>query len=126
MGGRARSEQALRLARAWPAPTALGLALAVAVAALLGEASTGRTLVVAIFLLLGPGLALVCLLEIDDPWALLALAFGASVALDTAVALMLVYVTGWNPDAGLAILLVVSVAGALAHMVRVAQEVSTE
>lgn len=114
----------MSIARVWPGPTALGFAVAVAVAALLGDASTGRTLIVAAFLLLGPGLALVGLLEIEDPWALLALAFGASVALDTAVALMLFYVTGWSPGAGLAIVVAVTVAAALAQTLRAAREMS--
>jgi uncharacterized membrane protein len=112
----------MSLARGWPAPVALGLAVAVAVAALIGDASTGRTLVVAVFVLLGPGLALVALLEIEDPWTILALAFGASVALDTAVALLLFYVTGWSADAGLAILVAVSAGAALAHAARAGRE----
>jgi len=115
----------MRFARTWPGPVVLGLALAVAVAALLGEHSTGRTLLVAAFLLLGPGLALVGLLEVEDPWALLALAFGLSVALDTTVALVLIYITGWDPGAGLAVLVVVSVLGSLAQTVRASREVTT-
>ena len=111
-------------ARAWPGPAVLGFALAVGVSALLGEASTGRTLVVTVFMLLGPGLALVGLLEVEDPWALLALAFGASVAIDTALALLLLYVTGWNPGVGLAMLVAMSVAGALAQTARAARKAS--
>jgi len=108
----------VRLANAWPGPVLLGVALAVAVTALLDEPSTGRTLLVSVFLLLGPGLAVVGLLELEDPWALLALAFGLSVALDTAVALVLVYITGWSPGAGLAVLVVGSAGGALAQTFR--------
>ncbi len=111
-------------ARAWPGPTVLGCALAVAVAALLGEASAGRTLLVAAFFLLGPGLALMGLLEIEDPWTLLALAFGLSVALDTAVALVLVYITEWEPSAGVAVLVAMSVTGAVAQIVRASREAS--
>jgi len=109
------------LGRAWPGPVVLGCALAVAGVALLGEPSPGRTLLVAVFLLLGPGLAIVGLLEIEDTWALLALAFAASAALDTAVALVLVYVTAWEPGAGLAVLIAVSVAGALLQAVRASE-----
>lgn len=116
----------MTLARAWPGPIVLGCALAVAVAVPLGEPSAGRTMLVAAFFLLGPGLALVGLLEIEDPWTLLALAFGLSVALDTAVALVLVYITGWEPSVGLAVLLALSMAGALAQTVRASREVSAE
>lgn len=116
----------MRSESAWPGPTALALAVAVAVAPLLGGQSPGRTLLVAVFLLLGPGLALVGLLEVEEPWTLLTLAFGASVALDTAVALVLIYITGWEPGAGLAVLVVVSIAGALAQIARASREVTAE
>lgn len=114
----------MRVAKVWPGPLVLGCAVAVAVAALLGEPSAGRTLLVAAFFLLAPGLAIVGLLEIEDPWALLALAFGLSIALDTAVAGVLVYVTGWAPSVGLAVLVAISVAGGLAQIVRVSRAVS--
>ena len=96
----------------------LGCSLALGAATLIGEPSPGRTLLVAVFLLLGPGLALAGLLRPEDPWQLLALAFGLSVVLDTVVALVLVYVTGWDPGAGLAVLIAISVAGSLAQLAR--------
>jgi uncharacterized membrane protein len=106
----------VRLATALPASALLAVSLAVDALALFAGPSAGRTLLVAVFLLLGPGLALVGLLGIEDPWQLLTLAFGLSVALDTAVALMLIYVVGWYPGAGLAVLLAISIAGALAQL----------
>jgi hypothetical protein len=106
----------VRLATALPASALLGVSLAVDAMALFAGPSAGRTLLVAVFLLLGPGLGLVGLLGIEDPWQLLALAFGLSVALDTAVALLLIYAVGWYPGTGLAVLLAISIAGALAQL----------
>jgi len=118
VGDRAGAAAPVRLVGRLTASVLLGCALAVGGTALLAEPSPGRTLLVAVFLLLGPGLAVVGLLGIKDPWELLALAFGLSVALDTAVALVLVYVTGWDPGAGLAVLVAIGIAGALAQAVR--------
>ena len=106
----------MKLATALPASALLVVALAVDAMALFAGPSDVRTLLVAVFLLLGPGLGLVGLLGIEDPWQLLTLAFGVSVALDTAVALLLIYVVGWYPGMGLAVLLAISIAGALAQL----------
>jgi uncharacterized membrane protein len=99
-----------------PATGLLAWALAVDGLALWAGPSSMRTFLVAVFILLGPGLGLVGLLGIEDPWQLLTLAFGVSLALDTAVALLLVYVVGWYPGAGLGILLAIAIAGALAQL----------
>jgi len=106
----------VRLVTAVPAAALLLCAIIVDAMAQFGGPSPLRTLFVAVFLLLGPGLGIVGLLGVEDPWELLALAFGLSIALDTAVALMLVYVVGWYPGAGLGILLAISIAGALAQL----------
>lgn len=106
----------MRLATALPASALLACALTVDGLVLFAGPSPGRTLLVAVFLLLGPGLGIVGLFGIEDPWQLLTLAFGLSVALDTAVALVLVYVAGWYPGAGIAVLLAIGIAGALAQL----------
>ncbi|MDX6705300.1 MAG: hypothetical protein QOD83_518 [Solirubrobacteraceae bacterium] len=114
----------MRLVTGLPASALLGWALVVDGLVLFTGPSAVRTLLVAVFLLLGPGLGIVGLFGVEDPWALLTLAFGLSVALDTFVALTLVYVVGWYPGAGLGVLLAISIAGALAQLwVSVAWEV---
>lgn len=55
------------------------------------------------FLLFGPGLALAELLEIDDPVQRLALATAASLAIETLVAVALLYSGLFRPDAAVAI-----------------------
>ena len=50
-----------------------------------------RPLLVAAFLLVCPGMALVRLVRVGDPWAQLALAIGLSIALSTAVPAVLIY-----------------------------------
>ena len=99
-----------------PASALLVWALAVDGLVLFSGPSAGRTLLVAVFLLLGPGLGIVGLFGIVDPWELLTLSFGLSLALDTIVALMLVYIVGWYPGAALGVLLAISIAGALAQL----------
>jgi hypothetical protein len=99
-----------------PAAVLLCWALTVDALAQFAGPSDVRTLLVAVFLLLGPGLGVVGLIGLEDAWQLLTLAFGLSLALDTAVALMLVYVIGWYPGAGLGVLLAISIAGALAQL----------
>lgn len=106
----------MRLATGLPASALLAWALAVDGLVMFAGPSGARTLLVAVFLLLGPGLGVVGLFGIEDPWQLLTLAFGLSVALDTGVALLLVYVVGWYPGAGLGVLLAIGIAGALAQL----------
>jgi uncharacterized membrane protein len=106
----------MTLAAGLPASVLLAWALVVDALVLFAGPSPARTLLVAVFLLLGPGLGVVGLFGIEDPWELLTLAFGLSVALDTLVALLLVYVVGWYPGAGLGVLLAIAIAGALAQL----------
>jgi hypothetical protein len=74
-----------------------------------------RTLVVIWFLTVCPGLAIVGLLRLRDPWLQVALVPALSLAVDAIVGGTLSYAGLWSPAAGVLILVVISVGGALAH-----------
>jgi hypothetical protein len=81
-----------------------------------GWQSPVRVVLVLGFLLFGPGLALGELLELRDAVQRLAVATGASLALETIVALGLIYAGAYSPELGFAIVFGIS-AGALAAAV---------
>ncbi|HEX2979619.1 MAG TPA: hypothetical protein VHO48_05090, partial [Anaerolineaceae bacterium] len=65
------------------------------------------------FLLVCPGMAFVRLFNLWDPISEWALAIALSLAIDSIVAMALLYAGQWNPSLGLRIVLVTAVVGAL-------------
>jgi hypothetical protein len=70
------------------------------------------------FLLFGPGLAFGELLEVREPVRLLALATGASLALETIVGVALLYAGAYSAGLAFAIVLAISAAALAAAVVR--------
>jgi hypothetical protein len=104
----------------------LAAALAAAVAVALSDGpSPLRTGAVLTFLALGPGLALVPLIGLDDAWSELTLALAVSLALDTTVAGALVYAGIWSPAIALAVLIAVSLVGAGIQVARAGRRAET-
>jgi O-antigen/teichoic acid export membrane protein len=98
----------------------LSIGGAVAVVLAIDWQSPVRVVLALGFLLFGPGLALGELLQVRDPVQRLALATGASLALETLVALALIYAGAYSPELAFAIVLGVSaaaLAGAVARAV---------
>lgn len=96
------------------------LILALCALALLGRIaahgpSPVRTVLTVAFFALAPGLAVVGLLRLSDPWLAAALAPALSLAIGAIVGGALSYAGAWSPSAGLAILFAISVLGALAQ-----------
>jgi hypothetical protein len=99
--------------RAPSAPIAVALAAVAAMAvALAGAPGALRVPLVLGFLLIGPGMAFVPLLDLGDPVAELTVALGVSLALDLAVAMAMRYAGAWSPLATLAVLAAIALAGA--------------
>lgn len=101
----------------WAAVVA-GAAVAAAVAALAGAPDALRAPLVLGFLLIGPGMAFVPLLDLGDPVAELTVALGVSLALDLAVALAMLYAGAWSPVASLGVLAAIALAGAMLQQVK--------
>lgn len=93
----------------------LALAGAVGSVVLLGVGNPFRSLFVLSYLVVGPGLALVPLVRIGG-WPGLTLAVGLSLALDVLVSTTMIYAGIWSPNATLAVLVLVSLAGAAAQL----------
>jgi hypothetical protein len=90
----------LRSATLWPFVNA-GLAVAVLGVVVGGLDSPLRLALVLPFLLLAPGMAVVRLLRIYEPAAVLMLAVALSLTLEGAVAGTMVYAQTWSPVGGL-------------------------
>jgi hypothetical protein len=90
----------LRSSRLWPLVCA-GLGVAVLGVVVGGLDSPLRPALVLPFLLLAPGMAVVRLLRISDPAAVLMLAVALSLSLAGAVAGTMVYTQTWSPVGGL-------------------------
>jgi uncharacterized membrane protein len=84
----------------------------------IGWHSPVRVVLVLAFLLFGPGLALGELLELRDPVQRLAVATGASLALETIVGVALLYAGAYSPELVFAIVLGISAAVLAAAVVR--------
>jgi uncharacterized membrane protein len=100
-------------ARSWGPPIVLvssALAMFAGVAA--HGASPLRTLLVACFLVVAPGLAVVGLLRLGDPWLQAALVPALSLGIDATVGGLLAYSGQWSPAAAILILVGISVLGA--------------
>lgn len=91
-------------------------ALAGAVTA--GGVSPVRTLLTVWALGVCPGLAVIGIIGLRDPWIEVTLVVALSLALDVIVAGALTYTVGWSPDSALAILLTLSLVGAAVQVGR--------
>src|SRR3954451_7845689 len=100
--------------RTWGAPVVLLFSTAVMLAGTVTHGvSPARTLLVVCFLAIAPGLALVGLLRLCDPWLQGALVPALSLSLDAIVGGVLSYTGLWSPAAAVLILVALSVIGAL-------------
>lgn len=104
-----------RLGRPWPV-VILGSCIAVALCNWLDVGQPARAVVVFWFFLTCPGLALVGILGIRDWLDEAVVAIGLSFALGTIVAIIMVLAKIWSPDAGLAVLIAISVLGAVLQL----------
>jgi hypothetical protein len=100
------------LGRPWPVLIVAGC-VAVALVNWLGAPQPVRTIFVFWFFLTCPGMAVVGLIGIRDRVAEVVLAIALSLALDTGVALVMGLAEVWSPDAGLAVLIGISLVGAV-------------
>jgi comEA protein len=98
--------------RTWPAVVAASAVLAVVVV-LLGAWEPARAGVVAWFALAIPGGALIPLLRLRDVIAEVTLAIALSLGLDVVVACTMLYSGVWSPPAGIVVLAIVALAGAV-------------
>lgn len=87
----------------WPTVIVVSAA-ASAAAVMVGASGPLRVGTVLWFLLVCPGMAMVCRLRLDDRAAELALAVALSVAVETILALLMVYTGVWSPGALFAVL----------------------
>ncbi len=94
------------------------IAIGATVAFAAGWESPLRTVLVLIFLLFVPGLALVELLKVRDPLSQLALATGASLALETVAGVTLLYAGAFSAERTMAIVVALTLAALLVAMVR--------
>lgn len=94
----------------WPAIIVLST-LAVALVVFGGVGFPLRPVVVFWYLLVCPGMALVGLLRPRDGVAAFTLALALSIALDTLIAMTLLYAGYWSPRAGLVLLMAISLVG---------------
>ena len=78
-----------------------------------GSGSPIRTAAALAFLLLGPGLVIGELLELADTALRVSVAFAGSVAVDTLVAVVLIYGDWYSGGTGLAIIFGLTIVGAL-------------
>ena len=76
-----------------------------------------RTAALLLFFVLGPGLALIGLLRIRDPWQELALVIGVSLAVDVVVSAAMTYAGDRSSVQVLEVLLGITAVGALAQLV---------
>jgi hypothetical protein len=100
--------------RAWP-PVIVVSSLALLLAAALPVHGLVRGLLALWFFLTCPGMAIIGLLELGDPLGSALLGVALSVALGVLVSLVMVLTRSWSPDAGMAVLVTVSLAGAAAQ-----------
>jgi hypothetical protein len=102
--------------RAWSPVIIIGSsALAMAEGAVATDPSPLRTALVVWFLAVCPGLAVIGLLRLRDPWLKLALVPALSFAIDVFVGGILSYAGLWSAAAAILILVAISVSGALAQ-----------
>ncbi len=96
--------------RRWGTPVVLLFSTAAMLEGIAAHgASPPRTLLVVCFLAIAPGLALVGLLRLRDPWLAAALVPALSLSIDVIVGGLLSYTGLWSPAAALLILVTLSV-----------------
>ena len=99
--------------RAWLWPAVIAASAVAAGGLVLGEVtSPTRSIVVAWFLVICPGMAIVRLLPVASGVIVLTLAVALSVALDALVAIPMLYAGAWSPTRGLVVLIALSLLGA--------------
>jgi hypothetical protein len=102
--------------RSWAPPVILGSsALAMFEGMAGGGPSSLRSAAVVWFLAVCPGLGVIALLRLRDPWLEVALVPALSFAIDILVSGTLAYTGLWSPAACILILVAVSIAGAIAQ-----------
>jgi uncharacterized membrane protein len=94
------------------------VSVAATVASGAGWASPVRIVLVLAFLLFMPGLALAEMLEVRDPLRQMALATGASLALETLVGLVLVYAGAFSTQRTMLIVLALTLIAVVVSVVR--------
>jgi hypothetical protein len=118
-GGRP-STSVVRGYKKWVPPALiLGSAGALALSMSL-EIGSAQTVAALVFLLFAPGMAFVGLCRPNSWDTQIALAIGLSVALETLLTVVLLYLEVWSADRTFVILLAVSVAGAVVQLIRAA------
>lgn len=95
--------------------------VAAVVAAIVGGGSALDMIAIVLFVLVGPGLALVPFLGLDDVWAEVTLSLAISVAIGTLLATTLLFAGLWSPTAIFVALASISVAGAGVQLSRAVQ-----
>lgn len=89
-----------------------------AILAAAGASGAPRAIVALPFLLIGPGLAWVRLLRLDDPMTELALAVTVNLALEAIVATALLVTGLWSPGLALAMMVAITLAASAAGFAR--------
>lgn len=105
----------IRLSWLWPAIIIVS-AVAIGYMTFADIESPLRAAIAFWFLVVCPGMALVRLLRLADPLIELTLAVAVSLALDAIIASVMVYAGAWSPQWGLAMLVIISLSGALAQI----------
>ena len=102
----------------WLRPAIVVLLALLAIASTTGMAVPGvRVVALLLFLVVGPGVALVGLLGIADPWRELALAIGVSLAADLVVVGALAYGGASSSGDALAVLIGIALLGSAAQAI---------
>ncbi len=94
----------------WPLLIIL-LAGMAGITAWLGPASPFRAVVLSLFMLIAPGLAFTRLFSFRDLLAEIVLAIATSLVIGTLLAEFMVFTHAWSPNAGLAVLILLSLVG---------------
>jgi hypothetical protein len=114
-------------ARSWLAPGVILVSTGAMLQAFQGSgASPLRTVLVVWFLAVCPGLAVIGLLRLADPWIQAAATTALSFAIDMLVAAVLSYADLWSPTSAVVILALVSVGGAVAQIAGAARALGRE
>jgi hypothetical protein len=100
-------------------PLVIGLSAAVAAAAVYADIdAAGRAIVVLWFMLVCPGMAIVRLLRLSDPLTEFAIAVALSLAIETVLAVALLYAGSANFEVTFGVLLVVTLAAVAVDVTR--------
>ena len=103
--------------RVWPILISV-LAAASLVVVLLDLTFAARAPVVLAFAVIGPGMALVRPIRLDEPWVELVLAVVVSLCLAGMVSTATIYAGAWSPQVVLVTLVAVSLAAVLTDLLR--------